>query len=934
MIQLHNLTKFSVGDALPSSSDYCDVMKRGDVLSITDHMSLGGMVQHQKACDKAGIKPVFGVDANGLTYLAKNWDGMLELFLFLSSGRAPTKNVICMSGDLSGDIALGILRGDRDNVFKRVEELKEIHGDDFYLEDVIWNLRESRKVRAGLQWLGKRYGVGVARTCASHYIKESEYFAHSVLMADAMSEKVDDYHLPRIAHFQEIEEDDVLREISDKCNASVRLDRVFMPKFSDTEDEDLLSMIDGSERSLWEYEIIKSLGFCGYFLIVADFCNYARRNDIPVGPGRGSGGGSNVAYNLGITTIDPIKYDLPFERFLNPDRVSLPDFDIDFGNARRGEVIEYIERRYGKEYVGHIGTVTGLKPRAAYKVVARVTRVPYKDSERISAMLPDSLESSDMVAEPKTLTSILNVDGRPVDDDYLHIKEGFRELAIARVLEGAYKSSSLHAAGIIISPVPLSQVVPTHTIDGVVSTQVPFKDAEALGLVKFDFLGLKELDVLHALGLHNVELDHDDPAVYELLASGMTEGIFQMSGVGISRFLKQLKPKRFDDIVAATSLFRPGPKDAGMHLVYARRANGEEPVEYIHPAIEEVLGDTYGVIVFQEQVMQLARRFAGYTLAGADTLRRVIGKKQFDKMKEHKDRFISKAGEEIGEDSARQLWDQIETFARYGFNKAHAVAYSEITFRTAWAKTHMTAQLLAAQCNVRSDDVNPFVKDMPRFGIVFGEVDVRYSQREFRADSGSSVRAGLNCINGIAAAHFTPVNDIHDLFDMPINKSTWRALLEAGACDELIGGMDMRCSYLESYDKFKSRSQSINSNQFDLFGGPPKIKVSIDEVWSDEERLSREYSRLGRYVTGHPTTLKSGRYKMSDLQEGDEELVWCIVRRINTWKTMAFIDVEDSTGDYSLTCFDYEPGRWREDEMYCFLVKAGEYNGELSYITG
>ena len=736
-----------------------------------------------------------------------------------------------------------------------------------------------------------------------------------------------------------------------------------------------------TKRLEYELSVISSMGFIGYFLIVWDFIKWARQNGVPVGPGRGSGAGSLVAYVLGITDIDPIKYGLLFERFLNPERVSMPDFDIDFGQHNRKDVIDYVVRKYGAESVSQIGTFSELKPKSAWKSAARVLGVYPDAADAFSRYLPGETNA----LSTDKLSDIFDEDGNlmpSAPEEYQAISgfsgyKGLRPIiAVAQKLEGAYKAVGKHAAGLIITDGLVTDYIPAWRDDDSQMRYISQLDkdvVEDMGVVKFDFLGLSELDVIaYALkiigdkSINMKELDMNDPKVYELISAGKTLGIFQIASPGLSSFCAYLKPECFNDLIAVLSLYRPGPMDMGMHEVYARRKNGLEDVEYDHPDLKSILGDTYGVIVYQEQVMAIAQKMAGYTLGGADLLRRAIGKKKLKDMEKQHRLFVD-GGVDRGYtvELMNTLWSQIETFARYGFNKSHAAAYAYITFQTAWLKTYYPAHLFAAQMQVRKDSfeaTSDLMRDAKSMGIEFHDPSVFTSSQKFRVLNGA-IHAGLTSIKNLneqtahKVAESFALYDFASVFDMmlkvPMGEKDLKALIYSGALDGFFDRSaplaHMRSKLLASMDILISVGKT--GGQMLLFGSNETYVLrDPDVVMTRTEMLEKEFEYLGRYSTGHPVDPYARRArdvwgfsKIEDLRDGIPARIVGIIRRFKQITTkkgdlMCFLDIEDETGIISVTVFpsDYEEHgdvmRIEDDKPsapFYLDIEVQEYNEQL-----
>ncbi len=635
------------------------------------------------------------------------------------------------------------------------------------------------------------------------------------------------------------------------------------------------------ERLDFEVDVITQMGFPGYFLIVADFIKWAKSQDIPVGPGRGSGAGSVVAWALTITDLDPLKLGLLFERFLNPERVSMPDFDIDFCETRRGEVIRYVQEKYGRDTVAQIITFGKLKARAVLKDTGRVLQMSYGQVDRLAKLVPNH------PTDPWTLERALN----GVSELMTEYKQddGVRRLFdMARQLEGLPRHSSTHAAGVVIGDRPLDQLVPLYRDprSDMPVTQFDMKYVETAGLVKFDFLGLKTLSVLkearRLLALRGIDVDldtlgWDDSGVYELLQRGDTVGVFQLESEGMRRTLSAVKPTNFGDIIALVALYRPGPMD-NIPLFGARK-NGREPIAYPHPLLEGILAETYGIFVYQEQVMQAAQILAGYSLGGADLLRRAMGKKIQAEMDAQRETFVKGCGEHNGIDAktANELFDLIDKFAGYGFNKSHAAAYALLSYQTAWLKAHYPHEFFAASMSFDShqtDKLSVFIDDMRRLGIDVAPPSINESEADFsvgRTDAGLAVRYALGALKGVGEkamealvaerrtkGDFASLDDFAGRIDPKLlNRRQIEALAGAGAFDPVEPDRPRAFAGAEALLACANASAHERSTgQGGLFGGDiaiaPALQLPAAEPWTLAERMTREKEAFGFYFSAHP----------------------------------------------------------------------------------
>jgi DNA polymerase-3 subunit alpha len=715
-----------------------------------------------------------------------------------------------------------------------------------------------------------------------------------------------------------------------------------------------------------ELAVISTMGFSGYFLIVQDFINWAKRHGIPVGPGRGSGAGSIVAYALRITDLDPIPYNLLFERFLNPERVSMPDFDIDFCQDRRDEVITYVSGKYGQDNVGQIITFGSLKAKSVLRDVARVFGLPFSEGDRLAKLVPEVLNITlkDAIEMEPRLKEMIE---KPT---VLGTLEGGREvtskevLTISMALEGLHRQAGMHAAGVVIADKPLWEFVPVYQRPGesALITQFAKDEVEAAGLVKFDFLGLTTLTVIqNALDLVNRgrppeqriqahQIPLADPAMYDLISRGDTAGVFQMESSGFTEMVMKLKPSCFEDVIAAGALYRPGPLDSGMVDVFISRKHGRERVSYPHPQLEPVLKDTYGVIVYQEQVMQISQVLGGYSLGRADLLRRAMGKKKAEVMAAEREGFLEGC-QKNGVDPrvAGEIFDLMEKFAEYGFNKSHSAAYGLITIQTAWLKAHYPVEFMAALLTSEKDNTDKVVAHIAEARGQGYEVlppDVNVSDLAFGAVDGK-IRFGLGAIKGVGVSAIEAILEarkagpVRDLFDFServdsrrVNRKVIEALVKAGAFD--FEGRPRR-QLFESVEKALERGASTQRDravgQSSLFGlledaGRPGPAASVArpeyaplEEWPEKERLAMEKEAIGFYVSGHPLhqyARELQRYArpaaaVQRARRDDVVTVAGIVTQLRerptkTGKRMAWVTLEDLSGSVELVCFPGKEG--------------------------
>jgi len=833
---------------------------------------------------------------------------------------ANAAGLIATSTCLGGEIPQLILGGDKARAERVAAEYREIFGaENFFLEIQDQGLPEEKALNPALVDLGRRLSIPLLATNDCHFLRKDDHFAHDILICIQTGKTVKDADRMRFTQehyfkspqemrdlFRELPEavENTLR-VAERCSLTLEKGRNLLPHFqvpegATTEGYFRQVTLEGFERRLrhWkdlerqgrlrvpiegyrtrlesEIEMVLRMGFPGYFLIVWDFIKYARDQGIPVGPGRGSAAGSLVAYCLQITDVDPLEYDLLFERFLNPERITMPDIDIDFCIRGRGQVIDYVREKYGRDNVAQIITFATMGAKAVIRDAGRGLDVPYGECDRIAKMVPAEL---DMTIDKALQQS------PPLRQ--LHEKdERIRQLLdVSRRLEGLTRHASVHAAGVVISPRPIVEFSPLgRTKDNEIVTQYAMDEIGSIGLLKMDFLGLKTLtliqDCVGRVGRETgsaPDMEHlplDSPEAYALFAAARTDGVFQFESSGMKDILRKLKPDRFEDLIALNALFRPGPIGSGMIDDYIERRHGRKPIEYIVPQLEDILGVTYGVIVYQEQVMQIASRLAGFTLGEADLLRRAMGKKKREVMAAQRDRFVSGAKERgLAEKDARKIFDLMEYFAGYGFNKAHSTAYALVAYQTAWLKAHHPRHFMAALLTAEkenTDNVVKYVNACRAMGLPVLAPHVNRSDIDFTVEP-DGIRFGLGAVKNVGEGAVLAVLEARralgsigslsalcrDVDLRTVNKRVLESLIKAGAFDglgssraALVQGVDVA---IEMAQKAKSDRES---GQAGLFGGPRGAAAdpSLPEAgeWPKAELLAHEKETLGLYLSGHP----------------------------------------------------------------------------------
>ena len=834
------------------------------------------------------------------------------------------EGLICLSACIKGEVADKILRNDEKAAYEAAAWHKEVFNSNrYYLEIQENGIEEQRKVNEKLIEFADRLGVGIVATNDCHYLDQRDHRAHEILLciqtgkkledANRMSFSTEQFYVksPEIMAYDFRNHPSALRntlEIADRCGLLLEFGQVHMPRFNLGTGETLRDRFERDARAGFELRIgkqvksgelseenlsryrtrlsteiklIQEMGFSGYFLIVADFINYAKGHDIPVGPGRGSAAGSLAAYSLGITDIDPIKYNLLFERFLNPERKSMPDIDVDFCTQGRDKVIEYVSNKYGRDSVAQIITFGRMQAKAVVRDVARVLGFPYSEADQIAKLIPDALKMTlDKALKDEPRLKEMMASSAEVND----------LITTAKSLEGITRHASTHAAGVVISDQPLVERLPLYKgQNDETLTQFDMTWVEKIGLVKFDFLGLKTLTVLNgAIKLiregqkpdFDIEnIPYDDAQTFEMLSKGDTLAIFQLESSGMRDVLTKFKPSVFEDLIAILALYRPGPLESGMVDDFINRKHGRTPIEYPLAQLESILKETYGVIVYQEQVMSIAREVADYSLGEADLLRRAMGKKKASEMAEQKSRFEKGAARnKIDPEKASYIFDLMEKFAGYGFNKSHSAAYAMITYQTAYLKAHYPSEFMAAQLTCETgnpDKITAYISECRNMGLQILPPHVNESHESFHVANGKIVfglgaikNVGENAVNSILEARreggpFCGMYDFARRVDLrKVNKKVLESLIKCGAFD---GMGPNRRSMLDSLDSVLEQAAGFqreqSEGQFNLFSMDCSLGSSSDLTdppiafspeWEDLVKLSFEKDLIGFYVTGHP----------------------------------------------------------------------------------
>ena len=992
--------------------------------ALTDHGVMYGVIDFYRACKAKGIHPVIGCEVylaphsrfdrsyhNGewhshLILLCENMTGYRNLIHMVSLGfaegfymkpridmellRQHSEGLICLSACLAGAIPRAIADGDMDGAYELCEDFLEIFDrGHFYLEVQDHGIEEQKKVNEGLYQLAEELNIGLVATNDAHYLTRKDARTQDVLMCIQMGKTVDD---PTRMKFETqefyIKDADEMAalfpnhpealantvKIAERCQVEFEFGKYHLPEFDVPAGYTALEYLqklcdegfavrypddDGTVRKRLQYEIdmIAKMGFVDYFLIVSDFIGYAKRQGIPVGPGRGSAAGSIVSYCLGITDLDPIHYSLYFERFLNPERVSMPDIDVDFCYVRRPEVIEYVTNKYGKDRVAQIVTFGTMAARNAIRDVGRALNIPYNEVDVVAKQVPNELH----ITIDKALS--VNPELKKMYDEQPQVRE---LIDTARDLEGMPRHASTHAAGVVITKDPVDTYVPLARNDEQMVTQFPMTTLEELGLLKMDFLGLRNLTVIadaekmirrHTPGFNIEKVDLNDKATYEMLGRGSTMGVFQLESAGITNVVTGLQPQSIEDITAVVALYRPGPMQSIPRYIECR--HHPEKVTYKHPLLEPILGVTYGCMIYQEQVMQVFQSLAGYSLGKADMVRRAMSKKKMKELEKERVNFIH-GNEELGIDGAvkrgvpehvaASLFDEIMDFANYAFNKAHAVCYAVVSFRTAYLKCHYPREYMAALLTSvldSSDKISEYIQAAREMGIAVLPPDVNESHDGFSV-SGQDIRFGLAAVKGVGRSFmkqlveereenglFVSFQDFCErMYDRELNRRALESMIKAGAFDS----MGYRRSQLLKIANAvvdaiaQSRKKNIEG-QMDLFGmgndAVQDTQIALPDIpeLSKRELLSMEKETTGLYLSGHPmdeyrdlarkADAASIRQIIDDLsgenakpayKDGMTVRLACVITAVRLKSTkngsmMAYVTVEDESASIELVVF-------------------------------
>lgn len=1038
-VHLHNHTHYSLLDGLTKIDELIDFVKESgmEAVAVTDHGTMSGLVELYKTCDAAGIKAIMGLEAYvaarnmedrdpaydkerfHITLLAMNNIGFENLCRLITEAEMNGKyykpridhrvmekyneGIICLSGCAGSEISMAIRNDDEERLKTLVDWYSKVYDGRFYLEmqdhghpDSPTHWSEQTKINNRLMKLHDETGLPLVVTCDAHYIHHSDQDAHEVLLCVGTGSKISDTNRMSLKDFQlhVIPPDEIIerwkdtcpeairntKRIADRCNVTLDLGRILIPKFpietGETEKQYLDNMVyrglaerygiytrdeaatktveeikpllsdEVNERIEYELSVVDKMGYNGYFLIVQDFINWGKDQGIIYGPGRGSAAGSLLAYAIKITEVNPLEYDLLFERFLNPDRISMPDIDTDIQDNRRDEVIEYCTQKYGKARVGNICTFGKMMAKNAVRDVARVLEVPYAEADRIAKLVPDPVMGHHVKLKDAIKTE------PDLKKEYETNPTAKEVIDFAMRLEGTIRSHGVHACGVVIAPDDLVKFLPMEvSAKGPLATQFPSTQVEELGLLKMDFLGLSNLSVIqqalriikkvYKREINMNKLPLDDPKVYELFQRGDTTGVFQFESAGMKRYLRDLKPTKFDDLIAMNALYRPGP----MQFIesFIKRRHGEEEITYLHPGLENSLKSTYGILIYQEQFMQASKEWCGFTGGQADTLRKAVGKKKVKLMEQVKPQFIEGAVKVGGatEEIANKFWDQLLDFANYCFNKSHAACYALVAYWTAYLKAYYPDAFMAAlmTADMRwTDRLAIEMTECKRMGLRVLGPDINESYSDFATvGTTGTVRFGIAAIKGMGKALAEEViaeRDANGKFksvcdfakrvsSSKFNKKSWESAIKTGCFDSFGDRSDLLYN-LEKIQAYGNKMQKDASNgQTDLFGAMgaaveiPEVEITpAPTKYSDKEQLMWERDLMGLYISAHPLDKYEAYFQeqtmpISEIKpniDGATVIVGGIITNVRSLVTksgskMAFVKIEDKISEIEVIVF-------------------------------
>ncbi len=1045
-VHLHLHTEYSLLDgATRIDKVFKSVKEKGmDTVAITDHGNMFGTLYFAEEAKKAGVKCIIGCEMyvcddyrektgkqnyDHLILLCKNKKGYKNLIKLDSIAyvdgfhykpridyktlKDHSEGLVCLSACLAGRVAKRLIEGDYDGAKQTALYLKEVYGEDFYLEIQDHGLADQKRINPLLIKLSNETGIPLVATNDVHYLEREDAEMQDVLMCISMKTTIDDptrlkmesdqsylktpeemkglfSHIPEAIENTVKIAKKVTEEVFDLTPKGdpirdVSLIPKYYPEDGSTPKEYLFKLASEGlkkrysvitkeiqDRFDYEFDVISSMGFCDYYLIVWDFINYARSVDIPVGAGRGSGVGSIIAYSVGITDVEPLRYNLIFERFLNRERVSMPDFDVDISDARRGEVVEYVRNKYGADKVAQIVTFGTLAAKLAIKDVGRVYRVPYSETDKITKLM-DAKFSVDQNFGFKKSKDGEDVSIKELVEMYNQDETVRKVVDMARRVEDMPRQTGMHAAGVVICEKPIMENVPLQRNGDDVTTQFDMIEVEALGMLKMDFLGLRTLtDVQLAcryaeedFGVHLDfhELGYEDKGTYDLIGSGETDGVFQLESPGMKRFMNNLKPSTFEDIIAGISLYRPGPMDSIPQ--YIENKHNPEKVTYDHPLLEPILKNSYGILVYQEQVMQICQNLGGFTLGHADVVRKAMGKKKVEIMEQQKSIFVYGGINEntgmpvdgaikrgVPEEVAIKVYDNMKPFARYAFNKSHAAAYAVLAYQTAYLKKYYPVQFFCSLLNNRIDKIEEISKYLTYLKSKGTEVlppDINKSTAYFKTENGGLrfglvglKNVGLGVIDQIvnernANGPFTSFEDfINRSIGFGINRRLVESLILSGSFDCFnINRRTYMAVFADYMDRISSANKKKDNMQISLFGTVLEEDEGLELEYPDlpefssKEKLTLEKTVLGIYLSGHPLADykdqfnkfsfntgvldffeedEDGTKTYTEIEEGQHVVMGGIISEFKRLATrggqnMAFIKVEDLYGQIEVICF-------------------------------
>ncbi|PID32110.1 DNA polymerase III subunit alpha [Candidatus Saccharibacteria bacterium] len=1076
-VHIHNHTQYSLLDGLTRVPDLVNFVKEAgmDAVGMTDHGTLSGAIEFYKTATANGIKPLIGIETYvaarkhtdkdpqkdkmryHLVIIAMNQTGYQNLMRLSTIANLDgfyyfpridhdllekyNEGLIIGSACMGGEVGDALKNDQYDKAVEIASWYKSVFGDRYYLEvqdhghpeNPLYSPKQ-KVVNDGVLKLAKQLDIKVIVTCDAHYLKHEDQDAHEILLCIGTGAFLSDEKRMSLKEFPLHVEDprEIIKrwgkdcpeailntkEVADRCDLTIELGKILIPKFpvpeGETEKtyldrlvyngvawryggvneataaamsiEDIKKSLPDDVRARTEYElgVIDQMGFNGYFLIISDFMNWGKDRGIIFGPGRGSAAGSIIAYALRVTELDPLKYDLLFERFLNPDRISMPDVDIDIQDTRRDEVIQYCSDKYGADRVANIVTFGRMFARNAVRDVARVLQVPYSEADRLAKMIPQPVQGRHI-----PLKVSLKED-QDLKREYENNEVSRQVIDQALVLETTVRSHGVHACGVVIAPDELIKYLPLEKAQkGVITTQFPMGEVEELGLLKMDFLGLSNLTIaknalriikrVYGRVIDLSEIPLDDASTYELLGHGDTTGVFQLESAGMKRYLKELKPTVFEDIVAMVALYRPGP----MQFIedFVERKHGRRAIAYPHPSMENALKNTYGVLVYQEQVMQISKEVCGFTGGEADTLRKAIGKKKMDLMAKMKDKMIEGGERVSGIDHAlmETFWRQLEDFAAYCFNKSHAACYALIAYWTAYLKAHYPSAFMAALMTSDFDDTDRLaieISECNHMGIKVLPPDINESFVEFAVvpdgdNRKSAVRFGMAAIKNVGTGaveevlraredgEFATLEDFFERVNVRIvNRKALESLIKAGAFDRygtrsyLLHNLDIVLAYSQRLAKERASGQADLFGSIDSGDGSSKPLLNLDASGPEiplREQLLWERELLGLYLSQHPLEAFSDLLaeqtvplnSLRQVHDGRPVTVGGAVldmREITTknGQKMAFVKLADMAGELELIIFPstYQQtiGIWERDRVVIVKgkVNAKDRDGNLT----